>query len=260
MNRSKQAGMSKKTIVVLLIGLALALVHPAEAQQPKKMPRIERDYSSTLPRGLLGNSNEPATAKTLKEIELGARSFGVLQPLDVLGPKDIETGFRDATKTHAGALLVLDSAITADRRIQVANLAIKSLLPAIYRLSLWVDVGGLMSYGTSLTDLSLRAATYVDKILKGAKPADLPVEQPMKFELVINLKAAKQIGLMIPPNVLVRADKVIRCGGCRFWGEDPIEGGDIIAKQFWGDIFAKLLHGAVSLLSYLSLTGPPESR
>ena len=89
-------------------------------------------------------------------------------------------------------------------------LALKSRLPAMYTSSIWVDDGGLISYGASLTDLSRRAATYVDKILKGAKPADLPVEQPIKFEFIINLKAAKQIGLTIPPNVLARADKVIK--------------------------------------------------
>jgi putative tryptophan/tyrosine transport system substrate-binding protein len=160
---------------------------------------------------VLGNSNEPANPKTLKEIELAARSFGVqLQPLDVLGPKDIETAFRAATKAHADALLVLPSAILTDHRTGVVNLALKSRLPAIYMSSIWVDNGGLMSYGTSLTDLSRRAATYVDKILTGTKPADLPVEQPTKFEFVINLKAAKQIGLTIPPNVLARADRVIK--------------------------------------------------
>ena len=108
------------------------------------------------------------------------------------------------------AFAVLTSPVLADHRTQIANLALKSRLPAIYTSSIWVDVGGLMSYGTSFTDLSRRAATYVDKILKGAKPADLPVEQPMKFELVINLKTAKQIGVTIPPNVLARADKVIK--------------------------------------------------
>ena len=95
-------------------------------------------------------------------------------------------------------------------RTQIAELAVKSRLPAIYADGQYVDAGGLMSYGVSLTDLFRRAATYVDKILKGAKPADLPVEQPTKFEFVINLKAAKQIGLTIPPNVLARADRVIR--------------------------------------------------
>src|SRR5882724_5495051 len=160
---------------------------------------------------VIGNSNEPANPKTLKEIELVAGSFRVqLPPLDVLGSKDIETAFRAATKAHADAVIVLASAIVTDHRTEIANLALKSRLPAIYMSSIWVDDGGLMSYGTSLIDLSRRAATYVDKILKGAKPADLPVEQPKKFEFIINLKAAKQIGLTIPPNVLVRADKVIR--------------------------------------------------
>jgi putative ABC transport system substrate-binding protein len=160
---------------------------------------------------VLGNSNEPANPKTLKEIELAAGAFGVqLQQLDVLAPKDIETAFRAATKAHADALLVLASAILTDHRTETANLALKSRLPAIYMSSIWVDNGGLMSYGTSLTDLSRRAATYVDKILKGAKPGDLPVEQPTKFDFVINLKAAKQIGLTIPPNVLARADRVIK--------------------------------------------------
>jgi len=128
----------------------------------------------------------------------------------VLASKDIALAFQAATKARADAVLVLASAIVTDHRTEIANLAVKSRLPAIYGSSIWVNDGGLMSYGTSLVDLSRRAATYVDKILKGAKPADLPVEQPKKFEFIVNLKAAKQIGLTIPPNVLARADRVIR--------------------------------------------------
>jgi putative tryptophan/tyrosine transport system substrate-binding protein len=128
----------------------------------------------------------------------------------LLGPKDIETAFRAASKGRADAVLVLPSSILNSHRTRVAELAVKSRLPGIYVQSEWVENGGLMSYGVSFTDLFRRAATYVDKILKGAKPADLPVEQPKKFEFIINLKAAKQIGLTIPPNVLARADRVIR--------------------------------------------------
>jgi putative ABC transport system substrate-binding protein len=127
-----------------------------------------------------------------------------------LDPKDIETAFRAATKGRADAVLVLASPVVNSHRIQVAELAVKSRLPAIYNQAEYVEAGGLMSYGTNIADLFRRAATYVDKILKGRTPADLPVEQPMKFEFIINLKAAKQIGLTIPPNVLVRADRVIR--------------------------------------------------
>ena len=160
---------------------------------------------------VLGNSSEPANSKTLKEIELAAGTLRVqLQPLDVLGPKDIETAFREASKGHAEALLVLPSAVISDHRSRIANLALKNRLPVMYFRREFVEDGGLMSYGTSFTDLSRRTATYVDKILKGAKPADLPVEQPIKFEFIINLKAAKQIGLTIPPNVLARADRVIK--------------------------------------------------
>jgi putative ABC transport system substrate-binding protein len=118
--------------------------------------------------------------------------------------------FRAATKGRADALLALASPVLSDQRTQIADLALKSRLPAIYFRPEFVEDGGLMSYAASFTDLSRRAAIYVDKILKGAKPADLPVEQPTKFELVINLKTAKQIGLTIPPNVLARADKVIK--------------------------------------------------
>jgi putative ABC transport system substrate-binding protein len=133
-----------------------------------------------------------------------------LQYLDVLDPKDIETAFRGASKGRAEAVLVLAGQIFTSQRTQLAALAVKSRLPAIYYATEFVEDGGLMTYGANRADLARRAATYVDKILKGAKPADLPVEQPKKFELVINLKTAKQIGLTIPPNVLVRADKVIR--------------------------------------------------
>ena len=160
---------------------------------------------------VLANSNEPGNARIVKEIELPAEASGVqLQVLDVVSSKDIEIAFRAATKAHADALLVVDSAILTDHRREIANLALKSRLPAIYGSSVWVEFGGLVGYGPSFADLARRAAIYVDKILKGAKPADLPVEQPTKFELVINLKAAKQIGLTIPPNVLARADRVIK--------------------------------------------------
>jgi len=150
--------------------------------------------------------------QTLKEIEVAARAFGVkLQYLDVQSLKDIEAAFRAARKGQADAVLWLVSGpIGGTQRSRIAELAVQSRLPAIYEQAEYVEAGGLMSYGVSFTDLDRRAATYVDKILKGAKPADLPVEQPKKFEFIVNLKAAKQIGLTIPPNVLARSDRVIR--------------------------------------------------
>jgi putative ABC transport system substrate-binding protein len=159
----------------------------------------------------LGNSTEPGNAQALRETEAAARAFGVqLQYLDVLAPKDIETAFRAASDKRAQAVLVLTSPVVGSQRTQVIDLAVKNRLPAIYHRRQFVEDGGLMSYGVSQTDLDRRAATYVDKILKGIKPADLPVEQPIKFEFIVNLKAAKRIGLTIPPNVLARADKVMK--------------------------------------------------
>jgi putative ABC transport system substrate-binding protein len=160
---------------------------------------------------VLWASSNPANAQVLREMERTAGAFGMrVQSLDILGSKDIETAFRAANKARADAILVLQSGVATAHRTELAQHAIKSRLPAIYPRLEFVEDGGLMSYGASVTDMDRRAATYVDKILKGAKPADLPVEQPTKFEFVINLKAAKQIGLTIPPNVLVRADKVIK--------------------------------------------------
>ena len=148
----------------------------------------------------------------MKEIELAAAAFGVkLQHLDVLTTKDIEPAFRAAVKGRADAVLeIIAGNIRSSARKELAELAVKHQLPVMRERPEHVETGGLMSYGVNLPALDRRAATYVDKILKGAKPADLPVEQPTKFEFVINLKAAKQIGLTIPPNVLARADKVIR--------------------------------------------------
>jgi len=160
---------------------------------------------------VFGTSTYAGNAQALKETELAAGAFKIrLQYLDVLDSKDIETAFRAASKGRAEALLVLASPIHLSQRTQIAELAAKRRFPAIYPWSEFVEAGGLVSYAANSTDLYRRAATYVDKILKGRKPADLPVEQPMKFEFIINLKAAKQIGLTVPPNVLVRADRVIR--------------------------------------------------
>jgi putative ABC transport system substrate-binding protein len=130
--------------------------------------------------------------------------------LEVKGPDDLDPAFKMVVKERPGALLVPGDRLFATNQTQIIELAVKNRLPAIYSQGLYVEAGGLMSYGANFTDQYRRAAIYVDKILKGAKPADLPVEQPRQFELVINLKAAKQIGLMIPPTVLARADKVIK--------------------------------------------------
>jgi len=160
---------------------------------------------------VLGTSTTPGNAQSLREVELAAGAFGVkLQYLDVLDPKDIETAFRAASKGRADAVLALSSAVLISQLAQVVDLAVKSRLPAIYPQTEYTEAGGLMNYSANTPDLWRRAATYVDKILKGRTPADLPVEQPMKFEFIVNLIAAKRIGLTIPPNVLVRADKVIR--------------------------------------------------
>jgi putative tryptophan/tyrosine transport system substrate-binding protein len=160
---------------------------------------------------VLGTSTNPAYAQTLKETELAAKAFRVqLQYLDVRIAGDIDGAFRAAAKDSADAILLLVSLVLNSHRPQIIDLAAKNRLPAIYYNPEWAEAGGLMSYGVSFTDLYRRAAMYVDKILKGAKPADLPVEQPTKFEFVINLNTAKQIGLTIPPNVLARADKVIK--------------------------------------------------
>ncbi len=147
----------------------------------------------------------------LKETETTAPAFGIkLQPLRAQDREAIETGFTAMAKEHAQALIALQNSNNLTHRKLIANLAAKQHLPTMFGRREFVDDGGLMSYGVYIPDLFRRAATYVDKILKGAKPADLPVEQPTKFELVINLKAAKQIGVTIPPNVLARADKVIK--------------------------------------------------
>jgi putative ABC transport system substrate-binding protein len=160
---------------------------------------------------VLGTSTNPSNAPSLKQVELAAQGFGVqLQYLDILGTNDIETAFRAAEHGHAQSVLLLGGPFFGSQRKQIADFAIRNRLPVIYPFPEFVEAGGLLCYSANIADLFRRAATYVDKILKGAKPADLPVEQPTKFELVINLKTAKQIGLTIPPNVLARADKVIR--------------------------------------------------
>jgi len=160
---------------------------------------------------VLGTSTEPGTTQTLREIELAAGACKVkIQYLNVPSPPDIETAFRTAGKGRADAAVVLVSALFNSHRAQVVEPAVNSRLPTIYYSTEYADAGGLMAYGVSYPDLYRRTATYVDKILKGTKPADIPVEQATKFEFVINLKTAKQIGLTIPPTVLARADKVIR--------------------------------------------------
>jgi putative ABC transport system substrate-binding protein len=160
---------------------------------------------------VLWNPASSASELWLKEIEVAARALGVrLQPLEVRDTKDFDDAFSAITTKRAGALLVLRHPVFSIHQTRIVDFAAKSRLPAMYSRSGSAEAGGLMFYGPNDDEMWRRAATYVDKILKGAKPADLPVEQPMKFEFIINLKTAKQIGLTIPPNMLARADKVIK--------------------------------------------------
>jgi putative ABC transport system substrate-binding protein len=160
---------------------------------------------------LLRTAGSQASVARFKETEVAAKGMGVrLQSLEVGSSDDLEGAFRAAKTERAGALIVIQTAFINTHRARIVELAAKSRLPTMFDEKTHVESGGLMSYGPSFFDLHRRAATYVDKILKGTKPADLPVEQPTKFEFVINLKTAKQIGVTIPPNVLARADKVIR--------------------------------------------------
>ena len=160
---------------------------------------------------VFGTSANPGNAQSLKEIEATAGAFKVqLQQQDLLESKHIEPAFRAAANGRVDAIIVLVSSVLNSNRRRVAELAAKSRLPVIYPFREFVEAGGLMTYGVNFVDLYRRSATYIDKILKGASPADLPVEQPTKFEFIINLNAAKQIGLTVPPNVLARADHVIK--------------------------------------------------
>ena len=161
---------------------------------------------------VFGTSSNLDNEREVKEIENTAAAFGVkFQYVDILAPKDTDRAFRAATKGRAEAVLwIVSGSIGRANRKEIIELAVKSRLPVIYDYESYVEGGGLMYYGPLIGDLYYRAAVYVDKILKGAKPADLPVEQPTKFELVINRKTAKQIGLAIPPEVLARATKLIK--------------------------------------------------
>jgi putative ABC transport system substrate-binding protein len=168
------------------------------------IPRLSR-------MAILGNSSNPGDAQALRETVLAAGTFEIyLRYIDILNARDIDGAFQAAAKGRADALMVLGNPILNLNRKRVVDLAAKHRLPASYARPEYVEAGGFMYYGTNYNDLARRAAYYVDKILKGAKPGDLPIEQPTKFELLVNLSAAKQIGVTIPPSVLAKADRVIK--------------------------------------------------
>ena len=161
--------------------------------------------------GVLTNPTNRSHAAFARELKVAARSLGAqLQVLEARYPDQIDGAFAAVTRERAGALLVLTDSMFFGQRRRVADLAARSALPALYSQREFVDAGGLISYGPSLSDMFRRAATHVDKILRGAKPSDIPVEQPTKFELVINLRTANALGLRIPQALLLRADEVIR--------------------------------------------------
>jgi putative ABC transport system substrate-binding protein len=159
---------------------------------------------------ILSNPTNAYHQLAIREVNVAARSLGVqLQLLEARGPDEFDDAFAAMAKERVGALLVLSDVIFNSHRTRLADLAARSRLPAAYAVRESVEAGGLMSYGPSFLDLYRRSAVYVDKILKGAKPADLPVEQPTKFELVINLKAAKALGLEVPPLLIAQADELL---------------------------------------------------
>jgi len=203
-------------------GLVASLARPGEnitglSYLGKELPgkRLEI-LKETLPQSMhvavLANANNSGNASALSNLTVAARALGLqLHVVEVRSPEEVDDAFAAMTRESTDALFVLAEPLLLDGlRGRIADLAAKHRLPTISNWRMYVDAGGLMSYGPSLHDMHRRAATYVDKLLKGAKPADLPMEQPMKFELVINLKTAKALGLTIPPGILLQADEVIR--------------------------------------------------
>jgi putative ABC transport system substrate-binding protein len=187
--------------------LAPELVGKCLEQLTQAVPGVTRVAALWQP----GGHGERTEQDMLKEADVAARALGVqLQFVEARGPADFDRAFSDMTRARAGALTVLTSAMFTNERRRLVDLAAKHRLPAMYTWREFADAGGLMAYGPNAADLFRRAATYVDKILKGAKPGDLPVEQPTKFELVINVKTAKALGLTIPQSLLGRADEVIQ--------------------------------------------------
>ena len=177
----------------------------------KRLELLKETFPRVTRVAVLWNPSNPANSIVWKETQAASQAVALqLQSLEVRSLKDLEGAFESATRAGAHAIFALPDPLLLTHHRRILDLVAKSRLPAMYYQSDYVDAGGLMSYGPNQFDQYRRAATYVDKILKGAKPADLPVEQPMKFELIINLKAAKQIGLTIPQSVLYRADKVIK--------------------------------------------------
>jgi ABC-type uncharacterized transport system substrate-binding protein len=203
-------------------GLVASLARPgghitgATAGSPElsgKTLELLKEVAPKIPRlAVLWNPDNPALVAMLNAVKAAGRALSVqVQGLAVRDPEEFDSAFAAITRERAGALLVLhEPHLFLTHRDRILDFAVRTRLPVMYERREYVDAGGLMSYGVSFRENFRRAAAFVDKILKGAKPADLPVEQPMKFELVINLKTAKRIGLTIPPNLLARADKVIR--------------------------------------------------
>ena len=177
-----------------------------------KQVELLKELVPTLSRmAVLSVSANPANILELREIETAARRLGLqLQPVEIRETKQLDDAFSAMIKERAGALLVLPDPVLLTQRPQIADLAMRNRLPTIFARRENVEAGGLLSYGSSLSDQFRYAATFVDKILKGAKPADLPVEQATKFDLIINLKTAKALGLKIPQPLLLRADEVIQ--------------------------------------------------
>jgi putative ABC transport system substrate-binding protein len=177
----------------------------------KRMELLKETAPKVSRVGILWNPTNAVKALELKSTEVAAKALGVIVTSnEVRAPKDFDRAFAAIAEERPSALITLSDPLTRGHKTQIAEFAVKSRLPMIAELREFAEAGGLMTYGASLLDLSRRAATYVDKILKGAKPSDLPIEQPTKFELVINLKTAKALALTIPQSLLVRADEVIR--------------------------------------------------
>jgi len=177
----------------------------------KRLEVLKETFPKVTRVAVLWNPENPASVASMKATETPAQSLGIkIQSVEMRQRSDLEQAFTAMKREGAEALLTLNSPLVNGQMHRIVDLATSNRLRGMYSESRWTEAGGLMSYGANFTDLYRRAATYVDKILKGAKPADLPVEQPTKLEFVINIKTAKQMGLTIPPNVLARADKVIK--------------------------------------------------